>query len=271
MENFIKIVIQTSSEEQSDIFVAELSEIKYYAFEEVGNQLSAYIKEADYNEKKLRNILPESTLFIKTLIKNENWNEQWESDFKPVIVNSFVAIRASFHEPVERVKYDLIITPKMSFGTGHHATTFLMISLMEKIDFKNKFVIDFGTGTGVLAILAEKLGASKVIAIDNDEWSINNATENIVANNCAGITVKKQDHIFGFPSADIILANINLNILNDSASSIAFALKSGGFLMVSGFLTTDEKSIENTFLQKQFVKKIVLQKTNWLGILFQKL
>ncbi|MEO6813830.1 MAG: hypothetical protein ABI172_07865, partial [Ginsengibacter sp.] len=96
MENFIKIEIKTSSEEQSGIIVAELSEINYYAFEEEGNQLSAYIKEADYNEKKLRNILPESTLFIKTLIKNENWNEQWENDFKPVIVNSFVAIRASF-------------------------------------------------------------------------------------------------------------------------------------------------------------------------------
>ena len=199
MTNYIKIVIAINSTEESELLIADLSEINFYAFEQDENTLFAYIKEADFDEGKLTEILGEKN-YEKAIIKDENWNQRWESDFHPVMVNNFAVIRADFHEPVPDVKYELIITPKMSFGTGHHATTFLMVAMMEKIDFKDKTVLDFGTGTGVLAILAEKLGASKVLAIDCDEWSINNTLENIEANNCKKISVEKRNDLEGLHS-----------------------------------------------------------------------
>ncbi len=122
--------------------------------------------------------------FSKTIIEETNWNQVWESNFDPVIVDDFVAVRAHFHEPIKNVQHEIVITPKMSFGTGHHATTYMMMQQMRELDFAGKNVFDFGTGTGVLAILAEKLGAQKVIAIDNDDWSIENADENVKRNNC---------------------------------------------------------------------------------------
>jgi ribosomal protein L11 methyltransferase len=270
MINYNKIEILIDSDEESELLIAHLSEINFYAFEQDENTLFAYIKEADFDEGKLIEILAEKK-YKKTIIKDENWNQQWESDYHPVMVNNFAVIRAAFHEPVPDVKYELIITPKMSFGTGHHATTFLMVEMMGKIDFKNKTVIDFGTGTGVLAILAEKLSASKVLAIDYDEWSINNTLENIEANNCEKISVEKRNDLEGVSSVDIIIANINLNVLAEVSSSISALLKSGSLLLTSGFLTEDEIAMENIFADKHFVKKIVLKKDTWMAILFEKL
>ena len=131
--------------------------------------------------------------------------QEWESQLQPVTINNFAGIRASFHKPLENVEHEIIITPKMSFGTGHHATTFLMIELMQKINFKNKKVLDFGTGTGILAILAEKLGAASVLAIDYDEWSINNASENIEANNCKRIITEQRNNIIGISALILLL------------------------------------------------------------------
>lgn len=270
MDKFVKIEVETISSDDSEILIANLSDIKFYAFEEEENVLFAYIKEEDFNEEKLKNILNLDQIYKKTMIKDENWNQQWESELQPVIVNDFAAIRASFHEPIQNVKYELIITPKMSFGTGHHNTTFLMVELMESIDFTAKSVIDFGTGTGVLAILAEKLGASNIIAIDYDKWSINNALENLEANNCKNISVEKGDHLTGLLPVDIIIANINLNVLIEAAQSISSLLESGSLFLASGFLSKDEKTMENIFAEKHFVKKSVLQKGDWLAILFEK-
>jgi len=271
MSNFFKIEIQALSKEESNILIADLSEINFYAFEEEENGLIAYIKEEDFNEEKLKTVLKNELTFTKTLIKEENWNEQWESGFEPVIIRDFAAIRAMFHKPVKNVKYDLIITPKMSFGTGHHATTFLMIGLMGKISFKNKTVIDFGTGTGVLAILAEKLGASKVIAIDYDEWSINNAMENIEANNCHHIFLEKRDDLTDISAADILMANINLNVLTKVSSSINAFLKPGSLLLTSGFLIKDQSAMEKVFNENNFTTLFVIRKDGWMAILFEKL
>jgi ribosomal protein L11 methyltransferase len=271
MKSYIKIEIEISSEEEGEIIIANLSEIDYYAFEQEKNKLTAYIKEKDFDEKKLKGILIDKKDFKKTIIEDENWNQQWEHHFQPVIIKDFVAIRAAFHQPIKNVKHDIMITPKMSFGTGHHATTFLMVKLMEKIDFQNKVVLDLGTGTGVLAILAEKSGASQVIAIDDDEWSINNTIENIEANNCKNILVKKTNNISGIDFADIILANINLNVLTQFSSSMSAILPTGGLLLVSGFLVKDESAMENSFSKKLFVKKKILEKEGWLTMLFQKL
>ena len=271
MSNFLKIEIETITEEDSEILIADLSEISFYAFEQEENSLIAYIKEEDFNEEKLNNVLPLQGSCKITPIKDENWNQQWESGFHPVIINDFAAIRASFHEPVKSVKHELIITPKMSFGTGHHATTFLMVELMEKIDFHHKTVLDFGTGTGVLAILAEKLGASKITAIDYDEWSISNTLENIEANDCRNIFVERKDTLSGISFVDIVIANINLNVLTEASSSISKLLKKGSLLLTSGFLFTDEEVMVNVFTDKDFVKRSVLRKDDWLGILFEKM
>src|SRR5205085_7037613 len=139
--------------------------------------------------------------------------EEWEKNFERVIIDDFVAIRAPFHKPIQKVTHEIVITPKMSFGTGHHATTFMMIQQMQDVDFKNKKVLDFGTGTGILAILAEKLGATKITAIDNDEWSISNANENIKTNNCRNIQLLLSDSPMLSQKFDVILANINKSVI----------------------------------------------------------
>lgn len=270
MNHFLKIEIEISSEEEGEIIMADLSEIDFYAFEQEENKLTAYITQQNFDEEKLKKVLAKEKYFKKTIIEEENWNTQWESSIQPVIINDFVAIRPSFREPVKSVKHDLIITPKMSFGTGHHATTFLMITLMEKIDFSNKTVLDFGTGTGVLSILAEKSGAKEIIAIDNDEWSIRNATENIRANHCNRIKIELKQGLSSLPPFDIILANINLNIISNESSAMATLLKAGGILLVSGFLTKDEIEILNIFTGKNIIKKESLQRGDWVATYLEK-
>ena len=270
MKLFLKIQIRTASAEESQILIAKLSEINFYAFEEENNLLNAYVNEEDFDEEKLKEILPLQTVFTKEIIKEENWNQKWESQIKPVIINNFVAIRPSFSPPIKNVKHDLIITPKMSFGTGHHPTTHLMVELMQSIDFKNKTVVDVGTGTGVLAILAEKCGASNIIAIDYDEWSIQNALENIKANNCHHVKLKQQDNLSGIKEADIILANINLNVIEELANSIVSIVKTGTILLVSGFVDKDGKAMKNIFKAKSFVKLKSKKQSDWLAILFEK-
>lgn len=265
MKKYFQIQVSVAVPEEKERLIAELCEINFYAFEEEENYLNAYVKEEDFNEEQLKEILKGRFNFTSTIIEEENWNAQWESSIQPVIVNDFAAIRPSFHAPVKDVKHDVIITPKMSFGTGHHATTFLMIELMEKIDFSNKSVLDFGTGTGVLAILAEKSGAKKVIAIDNDEWSIRNAAENIQANHCSRIRVELKQDLSALPSFDIILANINLNVISHESSALVGLLKAGGTLLVSGFLINDEKEILNIFTKENIIKKESLRRGDWMA------
>ncbi len=270
MKNFIKIELEPTSQEACEILMAELSENNFYAFEQNENVLFAYIKEEDFNEGKLKILLPENTAYKYSVIEDRNWNQEWESQLQPVTINNFAGIRASFHKALKNVEHEIIITPKMSFGTGHHATTFLMIDLMQKINFKNKTVLDFGTGTGVLAILAEKLGATLITAIDYDEWSINNALENIEANNCNHIILEKKDNIIGLPIVDIILANINLNVLEANAENLSMLLQPGSLLIVSGFLSKDEEAIVTIFVKNKFVKKHISQKDGWMALLFEK-
>ena len=269
MKKYFQIQILIALPEVQERIIAELSEINFYAFQQEKHYLNAYIKEEDFSEHQLKQILKDQFDVVKTIIEEQNWNAQWESSIQPVIINEFAAIRPSFHEPVKDVKYDLIITPKMSFGTGHHATTFLMVQLMETIDFNNKTVLDFGTGTGVLAILAEKLGAKKIIAIDSDEWSITNAAENIQANHCNRIKIELKQDLISLPPFDIILANINLNVISNESSAMVRLLKTGGMLLVSGFLAKDEIAIHNIFTAKNIMKKQSLQLGDWVATCFE--
>jgi len=267
MPRYIQIEFDRITSEQSSILVAQLSEMNFEGFEESEISLKAFIPVKGYDEQAVNEIaLKQQVSFNKTIIEETNWNQLWESNFDPVIVNDFVAIRAGFHEPIKGVEHEIVITPKMSFGTGHHATTYMMIGQMKQIDFRNKIVLDFGTGTGVLAILAEKLGAKKIVAIDHDDWSIDNAAENIHWNNCSLIELKKADSADVDNSFDIILANINKNVISDNFSAFAKQLKPGGILLLSGLLQEDKDDIfrKNTEYSLQLIQTAV--RANWLCI-----
>ncbi len=271
MSNYIKIEINTSSKEQSDILVAELSETNFDAFEENENSLSAFIKEDCFNEDELNKTLSQrNASYSKSIISDTNWNAKWESEFEPIIIDDFVAVRAAFHEPIANVKHEIIITPKMSFGTGHHATTYLMLQQMQNINFSNKTVLDFGTGTGILAIMGKKLGAQKIVAIDNDEWSINNAKENLAANNCSDIFLLQKDNLSGLEKFDIILANINLNVILDSIDQLKHITHQSSQLLLSGFLIADERVLIENFSFADFQHIITTKKNEWLSILLTK-
>ncbi len=276
MSNYIRIEIETSSAEELEILIAELSEIDFDAYEENGNFLSAFIKEEKFDEEEVKdNLSTKNLVYSKSTIHETNWNAKWESEFEPIIVEDFVAVRAAFHQPIRTTKHEIIITPKMSFGTGHHATTYLMLQQMEHIDFYDKTVLDFGTGTGILAVMAKKLVAKSAVAIDIDEWSINNAKENIAANNCGDITLLLNDRIndLGDESSqkfDIILANINLNVITNSINQIELASNQSTQLLLSGFLFTDEQLLVNKFVSEKYKLVTSTEKSGWVSILLTK-
>lgn len=271
MKNTIRITIDAPDENTKEELIALLSTVAFDAFEEKENELSAFIAEENFNAGVLENLLSSYQLnYTKSIIEDQNWNALWESNFEPVIVNDFCTIRAEFHEPFTEIKHEIIITPKMSFGTGHHATTYLMISEMSKLNFENKEVADFGTGTGVLAILAEKLGSAYVLAVDNDDWSIANAKENIERNGCKKIILEKSEGFIPVRQFDIILANINKNIILKNVDNLLFGLqKPAGKLLLSGLLKEDETEIILAFGQKGLKPVSTVEKNKWICMLLQ--
>lgn len=269
MQEFVKVFFKEIENTAAEILMAELADEGFYAFEQNENTLIAYCKKEDFTEK-WRTFLPKNIEVAIEIVENKNWNAEWESGFQPVVVEDFAAIRADFHAPISTVKHELIITPKMSFGTGHHSTTFLMIQEMSALDFQGKSVIDFGTGTGVLAILAEKLGAEKTLAIDYDEWSVRNAEENVEANFCKKINIIQGDHLPVESKADIILANINFNVLSAAAEQIAHSLTTHGQLLISGFYTIDADAISQIFKEKGLKEIKREERQNWCVIQFEK-
>ena len=270
--NFLQFDFEPHSQEEAEQLIALLSNQGFDGFIEEGTTLIAFIPAAIFSQADFEKILEKFAIlaYSKTIIKNINWNKKWEEEFEPVVVENFAGIRAHFHKPLKKVKYEIIITPKMSFGTGHHATTYMMIQLMKELNFKEKKVLDFGTGTGVLAILAEKMGARAVTAIDNDDWSITNAKENCEQNNCSAIILQKADAVSKKEQYDIILANINLNVILANMSLIASTCSSTGKVLLSGFLDTDEKSILEAAGLEGLRKKIVLSQKGWMAILCEK-
>jgi len=259
------------SEEKSDILIAELSNIGYYGFLEEDGCLKAYIESDKFNQSIIDELGIKYVLQVTFLeIPETNWNADWESSFEPVIVNNFVAIRAGFHEPVKNVQHEIVITPKMSFGTGHHATTYLVLEAMQQFDWKNKKVLDFGTGTGVLAILAEKLGASEILAIDNNQWSIENSIENVATNNCNNIQIVETEVLSDEMKFDIIVANINKHVLIENCEAICKALMPNSILILSGFLSVDETDIVNLYEKHLEKPYLIKSKNNWIVIVYSK-
>jgi len=265
MNNYIQISFPLSLPEDSDILVAILSELGFEGFEETEASLRAYIREDTFREDEVREICANNSFsYHKKIIPGQNWNESWEQHFQPVTINDFCGIRASFHESLKNVQHEIIITPKMSFGTGHHDTTRLMIENMAQIDFVGKIVLDFGTGTGVLAILAEQLGAKQIIAIDQDDWSIQNAEENIRANHCSNITVKKLSGLDFEGSFDIVLGNINKNVIISNLRFLSQHLRKEGVVLLSGLLSDDFGEIQSVLTTHHFSISYCSQSNQWI-------
>ena len=263
----------------NDVLAAELGEIGFESFAENENGLQGYISDQLYNVKGLQDKLAEFPLenvdihFTETLVESKDWNEEWEKNyFKPIRIGKDCIIRASFHEHEPGYAYNIIIDPKMAFGTGNHETTFLMISEILKLDLTSKELLDMGCGTAVLAILAHMKGAGRVVAIDIDEWAYNNALENIRLNNTNDIQVALggAEQIPAFGTFDIVFANINRNILLNDIRHYSECMKPGAFLYMSGFYVQDIPAIEEECKHNGLALLSHTEKNNWAAVKVQK-
>lgn len=254
------------------MLIALLGDMGYEGFEQEDEVLRAYVPEDRYDGDALVELLrPFGLTYEQQRLAERNWNEEWEKNFAPVVVDDFCAIRAHFHQPIRGVEHELVITPKMSFGTGHHATTFMMIRAMRHLDLRGKRVLDFGTGTGVLAILAERLGAGSVLAIDNDDWSIANAEENIETNKCSLLKVNKIDSLSGVEGPfDVLLANINKHVILAEMGMMGQHLAAGGVILLSGLLEDDFKDVENEAIKLKYSISVRMTKGAWICLKLEK-
>lgn len=256
---------------QNEVLIALMSHLPFDTFEETAAGFNAFLPqgndEADVEAELLELQERFNFKFEKTFIPGQNWNEIWESNFHPVIVGSFCGIRADFHEPLQGMEHELVINPKMAFGTGHHETTFSVIEIMQGIHFEGKNVLDYGCGTGVLAILASRLGAKAVQAVDIDIESYRNTVENSAANGAENVEAFHGilSDITG-KDFDIIVANINRNVILDSLSPLSMLLKPGGTLVVSGFVLDDEQLMLDALHQHGFSVQEIKRKNNWLAM-----
>ncbi len=256
-----------------DILVAELGSVGFESFTENEDGVEAFIQEADWNESLLNDIqiLESDEVSISyevEKIEQVNWNEEWENNFEPIVVENEVSIRAPFHSN-PNLKYDIVIEPKMSFGTGHHETTYLMIKHLMALDLRGKKVLDMGCGTGILAIFAELKGAEQIDAIDIDAWCYENSVENIERNHCQNIKVYKGDaSSLKAKAYDVIIANINRNILLNDIGVYAESLNANGELYLSGFYTEDITQINETAEKNGLVLSKRFERNNWVGLKF---
>ena len=256
---YIEVDIEIEkSEVFSDIVVARLNEIEFETFLENDNGVRCYIQAKLFDKKKLDIELDKIKQYTKlnfniNHVAQKNWNEEWEKNFKPVQINSHCLIRSEFHNNSGNFKDEIIITPKMSFGTGHHETTFLMINELYNLDLNDKSILDMGSGTGVLSIVASKNGAKQVVGIDIDEWAFQNSIDNAKLNNTENISFLHGDiKLIENQDFDIILANINRNIIEKDIEEYYNLLGDKGDLLISGFLVEDVDFIINLSINKRF-------------------
>lgn len=253
---------------QFEILIAFLSQYPFESFQEENDRLIGWIQTDHIPSEFISTIkeqIPVPFECSSKVIKQQNWNEVWESGFDPVIVDDFCAIRADFHESNTRCTHEIVINPKMSFGTGHHETTELMIRQMKDMVFSDLRVFDFGTGTGILAILASFLGATHIIGIDHEDIAVENALENTVRNNTPEINITAQDiTTYADQKFDIILANVNRNAILSNLESLSQMTTNRGHVLVSGILTSDQKIIQDAFLNKGYELNRLMKKGEWL-------
>ena len=258
-----------------EILIAQLSQLGFDSFQENNDGISAYIdstilSSVHVEDIQILNSIEFDISFEFYNVKKQNWNIKWESNFEPIYVDKTCCVRAPFHKK-SNYKYDLVIEPKMSFGTGHHETTSMMISFILANSFSNSSVCDIGSGTGVLAILAEKRGASKIDAIDIDNWCYLNSIENIERNNSENINVYEGEvqKLMQF-TYDNIFANINLNVLLADIPIYSKMLNTGGLLYLSGFYQRDINSIEKVAKSSNLSLVESKVKNQWVALKFAK-
>lgn len=277
----INFNITPFSEEIADILIATMSSIGYEGFQYTDTGFTAYITCEQFEEERIQKLEILQSLAIDyqidwnfSVLQDRDWNLEWEKNFTPIVVDNRILIRAGFHPTIPGIDYDIIIEPKMSFGTGHHPTTTLMLETL--LDFsgqmKGKRVLDMGCGTGILSILAAKLGASTVTGIDIDEWSYRNARENIENNQLQNIQIKigNAGLLEKEKEFDFILANINRNILLTDMPFYERCLKDGGILIMSGFYTQDLPSIRQKAAELGMTYGDQKMKQNWVAVSFTK-
>jgi ribosomal protein L11 methyltransferase len=274
----ITIGFESQHYELIEIAIAVLSRLPVEGIEELPGKLVVYMKENDYDRRSLESYMTaipgsdKPVIITDEAVPDINWNKEWEKNFNPIVILDQCLIKAPFHNLSFHGPYEIIIEPKMSFGTGHHETTQLMIEAMLTLDFQMKKVFDIGCGTGILAILASKMGASEVIAVDNDEWAYRNSMENVRRNHADNV-----DIFHGTPDKitvsrfDVVLANINLNVLIAMTGFISDRLKTSAMVLMSGIFNEDIEILENYATEHHLKKIKTMVKNRWALITFQKI
>ncbi len=274
--DFIELKI-TVPPDFSDILIAEMAEIGFESFVDTDYGVDGYIQAPLFDEQLVTAIVEKysnltTIAYTFSTIERKNWNEEWEKSYEPIIIGSQCLVRASFHEGLGTYPYEIIINPKMSFGTGHHETTALMLENQLTIAHTGKRVLDVGCGTGILAIMACKRGAASIDAFDIDEWAVENSRENFELNFCNKATIQQGTirEVKLAPSYDIVLANINRNVLLDEIPVYATLLAKGGVLLLSGFYEKDIADIESQAIMQGFSKLEQRIKQPWASLIFEK-
>jgi len=274
--DYLQLDIAVQQQEHKDILIAALSDIGYEGFREQEHELNAYIETNLFSKEKLHAVFKQfeclfKLSYTKQNIADQNWNEAWEKNYEPIVIDGFCRIRAHFHKPNNECKYEIEITPKMAFGTGHHHSTCIMIDMMRAIDFKEQKVLDFGSGTGILAILASMMGANDIEAIDNNPWAFESTKENISINNISNIkAIEADEGYLNNKHFNIILANINKNIIKDNLSILADMIDKKGLILISGILIENKKEIIETAISCNLIVHKTIDKGKWTGLYFKK-
>lgn len=275
MTNYIEYKFQvTETEPWNEIIIANISDLPFESFLENENGFDAYIPATDENEAEIKEVL--DTLdyiefsYTRTEIEQQNWNATWEESFSPILVNDQCLIRAEFHETIENIPYEIIIQPKMSFGTGHHSTTHLMVEYILETEFAGKDILDMGCGTSILAILGMKKNANYAECIDIDEWAVENSIENGKRNGVSLDAKMGDNSLLGTKTFDIILANINKNILMAQIPSYIEVLNDGGDLFLSGLMEQDYNDIHAFCFERGLTFVSVKQRNEWIALHFKK-
>ena len=263
-------------EPATEILIAELGNVGFESFVENENGVTAYIQKSEWTQTILEDIFvinsdEFSIEYNQKEVEQTNWNAEWEKNFSPIQVDDLVSIRAPFHEN-PNLKYDIVIEPKMSFGTGHHETTHMMVQHLLQLDLENKKTLDMGCGTGILAIFAEMKGAKPLDAIDIDNWCYENSIENVARNNCSNISVYEGDSaLLVNKKYDVIIANINRNILLMDIKVYANCLNDKGVLLLSGFYQEDIPVIDAEVSRYNLKLDTFIERNNWVALKYNKL
>lgn len=273
--DYIKVDIKVNPvQPASEIVISYLAGIGFESFVDTPSGVEAYVGVEFFDETAFMEImsdLPFEVSHKRERIAHRNWNQEWENDYEPIWINENCIVRAPFHQFISYPKYDLIIEPQMSFGTGHHETTRLMIESMLEMDMKEKKILDMGAGTGVLAILAEKMGAKDIMAIEIEDYAAENCVHNAKLNNCVHVNVENGDSSLIFKHKfDVIFANINLNVILKDLSTYVDALNPGGHILMSGFYEKDQFQIIEPLVAKGLLHLKTKHINNWANLHFRK-